>query len=234
MKRRLSCLVAWARWFVPGPLRHKRSTCSAVSGIARQPQRAPRARAGRQVYGTSFAGGDFGFGTIFRVAPGGGAEVLHSFNGQTGKRPGAGLVLATDGPVLRNYRAWRRLGSGRCIRVDTDGVVDVLHEFDEFGVTGTNPKTALFEASDLWLYGTSERTAFRIDPTSDVFELLHTFTNAEARVPSALPCREATGFSMARAAWAARPVEGHLQDGRRGEPDGPARLHVLRHRQPVR
>jgi uncharacterized repeat protein (TIGR03803 family) len=140
------------------------------------------------LYGTSFAGGDFGFGAIFRVDPGGmSAEVLHSFNGFTGRRPKAGLVLANDGlfyGAAERGGAWDR---GTVFRVDSTGAVHVLHAFDEFGLTGSYPSSPLYQASDGNLYGTtSGRNIYRIVLATGAYELLHTLTNLEGNVPSAL------------------------------------------------
>jgi uncharacterized repeat protein (TIGR03803 family) len=140
------------------------------------------------LYGTSFAGGDFGFGAIFRVDPTGGEpEILHSFNGLTGRRPAAGLTLASDGffyGAAEFGGAWNR---GTIFRMDSSGAVTVLYAFDEFGVTGSSPSTSLRQASDLNLYGTTNgRNIYRIIPSTGTYELLRTLTNLEGSFPSAL------------------------------------------------
>src|ERR1022692_4422046 len=49
------------------------------------------------LYGTTYAGGVYGLGTVFKVDPAGHETVLHSFNGGDGANPYAGLVLDAAG-----------------------------------------------------------------------------------------------------------------------------------------
>jgi uncharacterized repeat protein (TIGR03803 family) len=49
-------------------------------------------------YGTTYFGGANGFGTVFKITPGGMLTTLHNFDGTNGSRnPGGALVQATDG-----------------------------------------------------------------------------------------------------------------------------------------
>lgn len=48
-------------------------------------------------YGTTYAGGANGDGTVFAITPAGTAHVLHSFEGTDGANPGAPLLQATSG-----------------------------------------------------------------------------------------------------------------------------------------
>src|SRR5262249_11312150 len=50
-------------------------------------------------YGAANSGGSSGFGTIFRVTPGGTLSVLHNFHGNDGANPTTSLALATDGSI---------------------------------------------------------------------------------------------------------------------------------------
>jgi uncharacterized repeat protein (TIGR03803 family) len=68
----------------------------AQSGDGQRPM-APLIAYNGNLYGTTFAGGAYGFGTVFEVTPSGTERVLHSFSGGTGGAyPLAGLV-AFDG-----------------------------------------------------------------------------------------------------------------------------------------
>jgi uncharacterized repeat protein (TIGR03803 family) len=50
------------------------------------------------LYGTTSAGGDYNYGTVFRIDPATGRfATLHSFNGNDGEMPGGTLVLSPDG-----------------------------------------------------------------------------------------------------------------------------------------
>lgn len=48
------------------------------------------------LYGTTVAGGESGYGTIFKITPGGTLTTLHSFDGTDGEYPG-GLIQDTNG-----------------------------------------------------------------------------------------------------------------------------------------
>jgi uncharacterized repeat protein (TIGR03803 family) len=66
------------------------------------------------LYGTTFTGGDFGYGTVFRVSSDGVETVLHSF-GQ-GSIDGAnpkGLIQASDGDF---YGTTSNGGTPNCVR----------------------------------------------------------------------------------------------------------------------
>ena len=48
-------------------------------------------------YGTTSGGGAIGYGTVFKITPGGKLTTLHSFDCTDGANPNAGLVQGTDG-----------------------------------------------------------------------------------------------------------------------------------------
>jgi len=48
-------------------------------------------------YGTANEGGNFGFGTLFRITPSGGIAILHHFNGSDGEYPLVPPVQGSDG-----------------------------------------------------------------------------------------------------------------------------------------
>ena len=63
----------------------------------------------RALYGVTEAGGDFGFGTIFRLDKSGTAfTALWHFTGTNGSYPEARLLQTTDGLVVRDDLGWRQ------------------------------------------------------------------------------------------------------------------------------
>jgi uncharacterized repeat protein (TIGR03803 family) len=48
-------------------------------------------------YGTTYAGGSYDYGTVFKITPSGMLTTLYSFDTTNGEAPIAGLVQATNG-----------------------------------------------------------------------------------------------------------------------------------------
>jgi uncharacterized repeat protein (TIGR03803 family) len=74
------------------------------------------------LYGTTFTGGAYNYGTVFEVSPkaGGGwkEEVLHSFgNGHDGASPQAGLIFDASGNVYGTTYASGTYGGGAVFEV---------------------------------------------------------------------------------------------------------------------
>jgi uncharacterized repeat protein (TIGR03803 family) len=127
-------------------------------------------------YGTTYAGGMFGDGTLFRMTVDGAVRVLHAFRGTIygrtgpsgdGANPVAPLIQGADGNL---YGTASSLGAGYCLPAGTafqstlTGSVTVLFSFsgddDEEihcggGGGGTHPVAALLQARDGNLYGTA-------------------------------------------------------------------------------
>jgi uncharacterized repeat protein (TIGR03803 family) len=53
--------------------------------------------AGGQLYGTTYGGGTYDYGTVFKITPSGTLTTLHSFESTDGAYPYAGLVQGIDG-----------------------------------------------------------------------------------------------------------------------------------------
>jgi uncharacterized repeat protein (TIGR03803 family) len=111
------------------------------------------------LYGTTYAGGDSNFGTVFKLAPNGALTTLHSFCSQSnctdGRIPAAGLVQATDGNfygttyggVVNNY--------GTIFKITPGGTLTTLYRFQP--TVGGDPVAALFQATNGDLYGTTQQ-----------------------------------------------------------------------------
>jgi uncharacterized repeat protein (TIGR03803 family) len=83
------------------------------------------------LYGTTYAGGTYGFGTVFEVTPGGTEIVLHSFNSTTtdGANPQVGLVRDSVGNLYGTTGIGGAFGLGTVFTLDTTGVETVLYSF---------------------------------------------------------------------------------------------------------
>ena len=69
-------------------------------------------------YGTTFAGGAYDFGTVFRMAPGGPPFTLMSFDGYNGANPQAPLVQGADGNFYGTTQNGGAGGNGVIFRVN--------------------------------------------------------------------------------------------------------------------
>src|SRR6185436_5830351 len=140
------------------------------------------------LYGTTRYGGANSHGRVFRLTTNGALTTLYSFGPVTnnvfanidGAYPEAGLVQASDGNLYGTTAWGGASGSGTLFRITTNGAFTLLYSFIG-GSDGGGPESALVQASDGNLYGTSNGgargygTLFRIT-TNGIFTLLHSFT----------------------------------------------------------
>lgn len=122
----------------------------------------------RDFYGTTFAGGAYGGGTVFRISPTGKLTTLHSFcqasqSCPDGKQPMAGLVRGADG----NYYGTTSSGGtaaycggiqcGTVFKITPAGRFTTLHSFcSQMGCSdGSHPVGALVLGTDRSFYGTT-------------------------------------------------------------------------------
>jgi uncharacterized repeat protein (TIGR03803 family) len=151
------------------------------------------------LYGTTYLGGAYGDGTIFRLAPDLTFAVLHSFAYSDGAFPLGGLIQGTDGNLYGATTGG--LGCdlpyscGTVFRIDPNGAsLTTLHRFS--GADGMNPLATLLQGADGNLYGTTYRggpitfscpsgcgTIFRIDTAGGAFTSLHEFLGSDGAGP---------------------------------------------------
>jgi len=117
-------------------------------------ERLTQGRDGK-LYGTTYTGGASDLGTVFRVDPASGHEiVIHSFDGTNGSNPAGGLTLASNGDYFGTTQYGGSAGDGVLYEITSGGTYIVLHQFLG-GSDGSYPYGPPIEASDGSLYGTN-------------------------------------------------------------------------------
>jgi uncharacterized repeat protein (TIGR03803 family) len=149
-------------------------------------------------YSTSTDNGAYGWGTVYKITPGGQATDLHDFDGPSGALPVDGLVQGADGDFYGvafegGPNSCGLPGPGTCgvvFKITPAGKVTVLHNFN--GTDGCAPAPALLLATDGNFYGTAAGCSmfgygniFRITPKG-TFSVVYAFdgtTGASPTVP---------------------------------------------------
>jgi uncharacterized repeat protein (TIGR03803 family) len=135
------------------------------------------------LYGTTYEGGTNGYGVVFRFTTNGVLTPLYSFTrGHDGAYPAAGLVQANDGDLYGTTEDGGTNNDGAIFQITTNGVLTPLYSFTD-GDDGANPESALVQAHDGNLYGTTYEggtkgygDVFRIT-TNGVLTPLYSFTD---------------------------------------------------------
>jgi uncharacterized repeat protein (TIGR03803 family) len=139
------------------------------------------------IYGTTPEGGAYGYGTVFKMTPGGILTNLFSFDGTNGSQP-FGLMEGNDGNFYGvtqyNEVQGSTVGWGTAFRISSSGSCTNLVSFNSFfGPNGANPQGGLLQASDGNFYGTtayggtSESWGTIFEMTADgTLTTLYTFT----------------------------------------------------------
>jgi uncharacterized repeat protein (TIGR03803 family) len=107
-------------------------------------------------YGTTPDGGKNSMGTVFKINPSEVLTTLYSFNsGNDGANPAAGLVQGSDGYFYGTTQiGGTNGGEGTIFRIGSTGDYTSLYSFSGGG-DGSNPQSALVQASDGSFYGTT-------------------------------------------------------------------------------
>jgi uncharacterized repeat protein (TIGR03803 family) len=142
-------------------------------------------------YGTTYSGGAYGYGTVFKITPAGTLTLLHSFAGADGSGPGA-LMQAIDGNFYGTTYGGGASGSctkgcGTVFKITAAGALTTLHSFS--GSDGAYPFAGLVQATDGNFYGTAgyggthgSGTVFKITPAG-ALTTLHSFNSTDGWGP---------------------------------------------------
>jgi uncharacterized repeat protein (TIGR03803 family) len=108
-------------------------------------------------YGTTYAGGANGFGTVFEIAPTGALTTLYSFDIADGENPRAGLVQATNGDLYGTTSGGGPNGGGTIFQIAATGMLTTLYNFCSQSECrdGEDPAAVLVQATDGSFYGTT-------------------------------------------------------------------------------
>jgi len=155
-------------------------------------------------YGTTYQGGNlacnapYGCGTVFEVTPAGVFRTLYTFTGypNDGAQPAAGLVQAADGYFYGTTEIGGAMNHGIVFRITGSGALTMLHSFcpPPDCEEGSYPESALVQASDGNLYGTTNGggtggdlgygTVFKMTP-GGALTTLHSFDITDGALPQA-------------------------------------------------
>jgi uncharacterized repeat protein (TIGR03803 family) len=133
-------------------------------------------------YGTSFSGGIYGYGMVFKLDSSGIYSVLYDFNVDSGgSSPNSSLIQSSDGSFYGTTYTGGANFYGVIFKLDSSGNYSVLHNF---GLNeGTPSFSNLIRDSDGSFYGTTSfggslggGIVFQIDP-NDKFNVIYEFEN---------------------------------------------------------
>jgi uncharacterized repeat protein (TIGR03803 family) len=108
------------------------------------------------LYGTTYAGGAYGVGTVFKVTASGQETVLYSFHGGTtdGANPQASLIMDRAGNLYSTTNAGGAYGVGTVFEFSKNSQETVLYSFAG-GTDGANPVAGVTLDAKGNLYGTT-------------------------------------------------------------------------------
>jgi len=151
-------------------------------------------------YGTTVAGGAYGYGTVFQLRPtktGWSEQIIHSFNnnGKDGQYPYGSLIIDPDGNLYgttkeggSNYCIYMGASCGTVFELSTKtGAEKILHDFQQDdNIDGYYPLGSLIFDSAGNLYGTTstggsgfQGVVFELSPRADGpwrEKIVHNFT----------------------------------------------------------
>jgi uncharacterized repeat protein (TIGR03803 family) len=112
------------------------------------------------VYGTTYSGGEFGYGTVFEVGATGTESILYNFCPQSGCPDGAnpfgGIARDSAGDLYGTTYYGGVYRAGVVFKLTTSGTESVLHSFGSSSADGAYPSSNLIRDPSGNLYGTTD------------------------------------------------------------------------------
>lgn len=107
-------------------------------------------------YGTTYQGGEFGYGSVFRITPAGGFSIVHSFGGPSfgGGSPLSRVTQDAAGNFYGTTEKGGYVNRGSAWRLSAGGSFELLHGFIGTPTDGYSPNAGLLAANGT-IYGVS-------------------------------------------------------------------------------
>jgi len=138
-------------------------------------------------YGMTEYGGDFQYGTVFKMTTNGDLSTLVSFNDIDGAYPQSALIQGIDGQLYGTTTEGGAFGKGTVFSMTTNGALTTLINFS--GTDGAYPYGALAQGADGSFYGTtteggaySDGTVFSL-ATNGTATTMHSFNGSDGAYP---------------------------------------------------
>lgn len=146
------------------------------------------------LFGTTFIGGAYGEGTVFKISPAGKLTTIYSFcaSGSAcpdGTGPAGTLVQANNGDFYGTTVGGGANALGTIFKITGSGTLTTVHSFD--GTDGEAPYAGLIQSVDGRLYGTTVSGGANGDGTVFVITArgtlttLHSFAGTDGQFPYA-------------------------------------------------
>ncbi len=129
-------------------------------------------------YGTASQGGEYGYGSVYKMTPAGVLTALHSFDVADGSAPWSGLVQSASGTFYGTTSTGGVYGLGTVFEITPSGKLTTLLSFN--GSNGEYPYSGLVQANGnfygVTFYGGTygQGTVYKITP-SGTLTTLHSF-----------------------------------------------------------
>lgn len=167
----------------------------SVSGDGLYPYGSPIQASDGNFYGSLYFGGPVsGWGTIYRITPGGTETDIYDFCSQKdcldGKNPVGGLMEGSDGNLYGTTTGGGGSDTGVVFKITLGGTYTTLHGFHTG--EGSGPLDRLTQGSNGLLYGTTSEggnngcncgTVFSIPMTGGDVKTLHSFDTTDGATP---------------------------------------------------
>jgi len=145
------------------------------------------------LYGTTYYGGVYNYGAVFKVTTKGKEAVLYSFTGGSdGSGPGAGVIIDAKGNLYGTTESGGASGYGTVFKITPKGKETVLHSFTIAGGDGGYPYGDLIMDAAANLYGTTggggvnyDGTVFKMTPAGKETVLYSFGGGGDGNIPKA-------------------------------------------------